>query len=198
VIQDVEHGARKLPEIAWFMHALDNQRGHEIADEMMKFAEAAGFPVKPVITWAQLGEFEELTLNKVREWSIEHPGATVFYNHTKGAFHVFEGTEAWVDWLMDRLVGAWPPRVKELERYDTTGLHYITQAEFGPEVAADEYYAGNFWWATTDYLSTLPELPKLTEATRHFAEAWIGSKNPRWKALATGWPNPIVVKSAVD
>lgn len=186
-----------MTDTAWFLHALDTPRGHEIAAELQAFADDARFPVKPFITWAKPGQFEELTLNRAREWSLANPGANVFYCHTKGAYHVFPGTEAWREWLMDRLVGAWPPRVKELERYDTTGLHYMTTEEFGPEIVQTPYYAGNFWWATTDYLSTLPELPELTDATRGLAEAWIGTGNPRWKALATGWPNPVRVSYEV-
>lgn len=181
-----------MTEVAWFLHALDVPRGHEIADELQAFAEEARFPVKPLITWAQPGEFEELTLNKIRKWSRANPGAAVLYCHTKGAYHVFDGTEQWRSCMADRLIGAWPPRLAELCAYDTTGVHYLTREEF-PDHVVDPYYAGNFWWATSDYLAKLPKLPKLTEEARGQAEVWIGSGNPNWHALETGWPNPVVL-----
>ena len=183
-----------MRKVAWFLHALDVPRGHEIADELIQLAAEARFPVLPRITWAKPGQFEELTLNKIREWSIENPGYAVLYCHTKGAYHVFSGTDQWRRCMADRLIGAWPPRLKELADHDTTGVHYFTEAEFGREiVGVANYYAGNFWWANSDYLATLSVLPELNAEDRGEAEVWIGRGNPNWHALETGWPNPSIM-----
>lgn len=180
-----------MQQLAWFCHALDTPLGHEIVQEFRDLAAEAGFNVIPEITWASAGEFEEVTLNRIRVWSDGHSTARILYTHTKGAYTVHPMNEAWRMTMASRLIGPWPSRVSELDDVDAVGLHWLTPGDTnrdGSKVAEARYFGGNFWWARADYLLRLPELPKLTAENRWEAEAWIGLGNPRIKDLSPGWP----------
>ena len=66
--------------------------------------------------------------------------------------------------------------------YDTVGVnavhgHLKQRAVFQGN---DVHYSGNFWWASTDYLSTLERLTEYADFfTRCQAENWILSGMPR-------------------
>lgn len=186
--------------IAWFCHAINTDRGHQIVDELRRSAEEAGFPVEPFVTWVGLGEgFEDITLNKVRAWCQGNPGGLVLYTHDKGSwrdsFIVDKDTGkavsrdginlVWRGSMIDRLIGAWASRVEDLQTFDLAGLYWITP-ENEPGWATYSYFAGNFWWARADYLAKLPPLPVLTAETRYEAESWPASGTPLVKALSEG------------
>ena len=42
-----------------------------------------------------------------------------------------------------------------------------------------KHFSGNFWWASSTYIKTLPNLDSLDLNNRHLAENWIGMSNPR-------------------
>lgn len=180
-----------MSDVAWFIHALDTPRGHEIVQEFCDLAVESEFIVEPFITWAQPGEFEEVTLNKLRECSIDNPGAKVLYTHTKGAYTVHLINEVWRVTMATRLITPWHVRLADLEEVDAVGLHWLTPGmtdQSGTRVAKHSFFGGNFWWARADYLATLPLLPTLTAATRYRAEHWIGRGKPKVKDLSPGWP----------
>jgi hypothetical protein len=189
--------------IAWFVHALDADIGRQIVREFEEVATEARFPAEPRVTWAQPGQFEDLTLNRARAWALENPDGFVLYTHTKGAYHnsfyVVRATgkaitpgfnDLWRMAMSDRLIGPWPSRIADLREHDAAGLFWIT-AESNPEFTIDPrfgpHFGGNFWWARADYLARLPELPRLTKFTREQAEMWLGSGNPKVRALTQGY-----------
>lgn len=175
--------------VAWFLHALNNPTGREIAQELLDTGSESGLPVKPFINWVAPGQgWEDQTLNLVRKWSIEHSGGLVLYTHTKGAFNNWDTQKPWREAMTDRLVRAWPARIGDLQEHDTSGLWWLTP-ELLPACVSSPYYAGNFWWARASFLASLPELPELTEDTRFEAEAWIGRGNPKAKWMSREWPS---------
>ena len=89
--------------------------------------------------------------------------------------------------MTDRLLCAWVARLEDLQEYDTSGVWWLTP-EAMPTHVITPYYAGNFWWARASFITTLPELPVLTEETRGLAEAWLGKGNPRAKWISQEWP----------
>ncbi len=58
---------------------------------------------------------------------------------------------------------------------------YQTAGHRWYESFTGNYYAGNFWWATSNYLATLPVIQPAGHLCggRYEAETWIGKGNPR-------------------
>lgn len=175
-------------DIAWFLHALDNAAGREIVREFEEAATESRFPVTPVVTWAQPGEFEEHTLNKARTWSRTRRDGAVLYTHTKGAYRPDEAQKPWREVMIDRLLRAWPARLANLAEHDVAGVWWLTPEKHSAHVTVP-YFPGNFWWARSDFLAELPELSRLTDTTRSEAETWLGKASPRAYFMSEEWPN---------
>lgn len=71
--------------------------------------------------------------------------------------------------------------------YDTVGCHWLTPEQFPAQIKTP-FYGGNFWWARSSYIATLPELPPDKWNNRYEAEHWIGLNNPTALDLCPGWP----------
>ena len=92
--------------------------------------------------------YERPTLLHMRnESTIEN--AFYWYIHTKGISHFDKETEPFViDWVKLLLywnVRQWNYAIHILDSYDTYGCNYN-----------GSHYSGNFWWATSSYVKTLP------------------------------------------
>ena len=136
------------------------------------------------------GQSELTTMTSLQKWL--EPGWAVLYHHIKGV--QYPGNTKWDNWrhCMERVcVHDWRICLKFLENgYDTVGAHWLTHKKF-PMVGEDQrYWGGNFWWATSDYLLTLPELPTDSHENRYQAEVWIGesTKSPVVHDFAPHWP----------
>lgn len=121
---------------------------------------------------------EIATLRLLRQ-SLE-PGMAVLYHHIKGV--QFPNNPTWKNWrkcMENVCVWNWPFCVRLLEQgADTVGPHWMSSATCSVIDNSQRYWGGNFWWATSDYLLTLPPLPPDTHENRYEAEVWIG-KSPR-------------------
>lgn len=117
---------------------------------------------------------ELATLKRLRE-SLE-PGWFVLYHHMKGV--QYPGNPAWDRWrncMQNVCVNHWQECVDELDRgCDTVGAHWMTQKRYAMIPKGQRYWGGNFFWATSDYLMTLPRLAEDTWENRYEAEVWIG------------------------
>lgn len=178
---------------AWFIHALDTDRGHEIVGEFERAAEEACYPYPPDVTWVKPGEgFEDVTLRKVRSWCLGNPDWAVLYVHTKGAYHPWPQNDQWRERMTGELLGNWRAHVQALECHDTSGQFWRSPEDEPGEVPWGPHYAGNFWWARSEYLARLPELPVLTgDEDRGLAETWISKGSPEAHALIRGYLVPV-------
>jgi hypothetical protein len=164
----------------------DRERARQLI-ELQLAAEGLAAPRM----WVQAEEgFEQLTLAVVRESAraaaADYP---VLYCHTKGARNDSEVNTAWRRSMTARVVGGWRQCVGLLGDHDTVGCHWITPQDECPypdQTVDTPFYGGNFWWARSSYLATLPEP---WQAERHDAEAWIGLGAPRACDLLPGWPS---------
>jgi len=113
--------------------------------------------------------FETPTINLVRQFAIDNPGHNVLYLHTKGITRNYDDSriQDWIDMMLHFLIDE--RCIELLNQYDTLGCN-LTQL---PVV----HYSGNFWWATTDYLSKLP----VCGADKYASEMWL---QPRTNSLA--------------
>ncbi|MGC1453442.1 MAG: hypothetical protein WA830_25695 [Candidatus Sulfotelmatobacter sp.] len=149
-------------------------------------------PKKAVLFASPEGKTELPTLIFLQNWVFSNPGWNVCYFHMKGA--KYPGNEAWTRWrrCMERaVIWGWPECVEPLERgYDLAGAHWLTHARYSMVGEDQRYFGGNFFWATSDYLRTLPQIAEDSDAARFEAEVWVGKSptTPRVMDFAPHWP----------
>jgi hypothetical protein len=117
-------------------------------------------------------EFENSTLRLVYFYSLLHPDCKILYLHTKGisygpdhghTIHV----ERWVDYMLYGLVDNYSFCLNALNEVDVLGLRFSSHTkeaafldkdgkEFGIGNWLPDHFAGNYWWTTAKYFSTLP------------------------------------------
>lgn len=101
---------------------------------------------------------ENRTILMLQEWAKTHPNWFVLYFHSKGATKIPESHEAhycttWRDRMMLHCVKQWRQCVKDLETCEAVGCHWQTgQGQDGSQ----SLFGGNFWFATSNFLATLP------------------------------------------
>jgi hypothetical protein len=118
--------------------------------------------------------WEQVTLRKLHTWAKQNT-AKVFYAHTKGAWSNSNFATQWRLSMTEDTVTRWQECVKGLDEAQCVGPFWISSVD--ERHAGHKYFfAGNFWWARTDYLATLP---RLKNEHRFQAEGWIGLKDPK-------------------
>lgn len=113
------------------------------------------------------------------------PGWVVLYHHIKGV--QYPGNRIWNNWrrCMEMVcVWNWNLCVKVLQDgSDMAGAHWMTSYTY-PMVPVDQrYWGGNFWWAKSDYLMTLPPPAPDEYDKRYDAEIWVGQSHRRPKVV---------------
>ncbi len=108
--------------------------------------------------------FEQVT-HDVIEQDIKSPGKSfkVLYCHSKGAANHRHDQDNWRREMTNGTVYHWKECVDLLDQYDAIGCRY--------RASPFRHLSGNFWWATSSYLSTLAQI---SYTYRDDAEAWIG------------------------
>ena len=86
------------------------------------------------------------------------------YLHTKGigAPHNNKIND-WTEMMLYFLVDKSSECIELLENHDTVGCNYLNRPH--------KHYSGNFWWATSDYIKRLSQIPD--GSVRHDAELWL-------------------------
>jgi hypothetical protein len=107
--------------------------------------------------------------------------AHVLYCHTKSASDQSEINVTWRRSMTFFNVVEWRQAIPRLETHDAYGCHVLPKEN-------GNCFGGNFWWATADFLRSLPPL---LENDRWDAERWLGrtdtgkffDANPGWPAV---------------
>lgn len=139
------------------------------ANEVVKFfSKRLSTPVD-LVAESPFG-WEKVTLDAMQrqcnEWDY------VLYAHTKGVSRK-NTADVWRRQMTETVVDRWQECVNLLANYDAVGPFWLT-----PEVDpnwATPFFAGNFWWATSRYIQTLPSV---NNNDRYDAERWLGLNNP--------------------
>lgn len=132
---------------------------------------------------------ENLTLIMLEEW-LKQPDRddwAVLYFHAKGATHppgssYGEGvSDPWRRTMMHYTVRNWRTCVEHLQRgFESAGCHWL----IGQCDGTQNYWPGNFWWATSAFLKTVPSMYHRDRIkvsgiasleSRYEAEVWIGN-----------------------
>ncbi len=125
------------------------------------------------------------TILMVEEFVKTHPNWVVLYFHAKGATHPPTDTNshAWRYCMMYHLITQWARCVTDLENdFESVGCHWLPKILPGQNI-----WGGNFWWATANYLRTVPSImncPRIKTGqsklddldTRYEAEVWMGNR----------------------
>ncbi len=151
-------------------------------------AEAIKIPIEleskaNVMYSEDLGYYENITINRIVD-SVPSfsSNKALFYMHTKGSSHkgnMREYSNSWSKAMEFFCIEHYSQCIHNLEDYDTCGIFWSPYHH--------HHYQGNFWWANTDYLKTLPkltpetslknnplsELDKNHGILRHDAELWV-------------------------
>jgi len=124
-------------------------------------------------------EYEWATLIPMHKFCKEHPGDHVFYIHTKGVskpstYHA-RRHKAVLDYrrfMEYKLLTQWRDCLSWLATANVVGVNWRETKWREKPIPA--YFAGNFWWARTDYIASLPEITPEMTSDRAEAEFWIG------------------------
>ena len=122
-----------------------------------------------------MGEFEVPTLNMLHMFSRLHDDYRVLYMHTKNVGKpINDCIEDQVEYMSHFLVTKWRTTVTHLDTHQTVGVDLRDDPVL--------HYSGNFWWANSKFLATLPchmdyknltQYPNPLNSERHNQEFWI-------------------------
>jgi len=148
-------------------------------------------PSKAVIIEHSMDTCGELpTLCALQDWLPGHDDWLVAYTHTKSA--QYKGDANYAAWRRCQdgvVIWNWNQCIKDLQDgFDCSGAHWLDKNIY-PSLMDFSYYGGNAWWATSNYLMTLPPLSP-TGPSRWEAESWIGKSKRKIKAMnhRPHWP----------
>lgn len=137
----------------------------------------------PGVTVAECATgWEQLTLQKIHEFAHTDEGA-IFYAHTKGAWSRSELARQWRVSMTHDTVTRWRECVEALQTHQTAGPYWLKSPELEHQ-QHQHFFAGNFWWARSDYVRTLEPVGL---GDRYQAEGWIGLKNPTAHVMREGY-----------
>ena len=130
--------------------------------------------------------FEQITLQALqKDLSDIMPGTVILYTHNKGAWRNMFLEDQWRRSMLWHLVFGWQNCINLLEAHQVAGCHWM-----------GNHFAGNFWWARSSYLTTLPPIHGTSEKDRGLAELWIGEGQPSNVAnLVEGFASPDLTES---
>lgn len=130
------------------------------------------------------GEF--YTLQLIEDFCKTNTDCQILYLHTKGVST--PNNECIIDWRKYMTyfnVNQHEKCLKSLKTHNTCGVDLVT--------TPTTHYSGNFWWANSNYIKTLPKISEITSESyprilslRHNAEFWIcmnkGSHDSLWNS----------------
>jgi hypothetical protein len=116
--------------------------------------------------------YERPTLLHMRKYSeTDPPNTSYWYVHTKGISHFGgawqENVIDWINLLLYWNVKQWRMALQSLVSYDTYGCNAWEGVPY--------HYSGNFWWANSRYIKTLPNFIGESYLDPEF---WICLANP--------------------
>jgi len=142
-------------------------------------------PVRVVAT-ASTG-WEQVTLKKLYTFCKQDDGF-VFYAHTKGAWSPNSMAHPWRVSMIHDTVTRWRECVSALGWVQTAGPFWL-RSDDPMHREHKSFFAGNFWWARSEYVARLPQLKN---ENRFQAEGWIGLGSPSVRIMREGlsyWGN---------
>ena len=114
--------------------------------------------------------------NRAENFETNKP---ILYMHTKGVTYdhpvLNKNVKEWVRYLDLYTIAHWEECINALNLYDTAGPMYSPTPM--------KHYSGNFWWANSDYIKTIPTLDKENIKPLERGEFWICSQTDKNKLI---------------
>lgn len=124
---------------------------------------------------SNLESFEVPTQKVLYDFACNNKDSNILYIHTKGVGKVKNVcVEDWVHYMLYFLIENHEKTLEKLEYSDTVGVDLREWPTL--------HYSGNFWWAKSSYILTLPDpilfknlskYPNPLNSERHNQEFWI-------------------------
>jgi hypothetical protein len=131
--------------------------------------------IKAIHISSNLQDYELPTQQYIYNFCKEHPDYKILYLHTKGITgEINQCIEDWVAYMIHHCINKWNDCIDKLKEYVTVGVDLRDYPAL--------HYSGNFWWATSKHISSLPEpfdfanigkYPNPLNSPRHNQEFWI-------------------------
>jgi GR25 family glycosyltransferase involved in LPS biosynthesis len=122
--------------------------------------------------------YEIPTINKILDFS-KTVDCNILYLHTKGISYNDDDQKEndWIDMMLYFLVEKFELCLEKLQQgIQTVGCNYYDEKI---KIRNPKHFSGNFWWADSQYISTLPALIEKTENVNpNDAEFWLCKNNP--------------------
>lgn len=159
-------------------------------DDVDVFKRIACIPQLDIISIEKKADQYEYPALKFIQKKARQEKALFYYFHTKGIsyqcgkdngrlFRLFwEKIRAWRVMLEFFIFTKWRVAINALNNgYDAYGCYQWPPDDY-------KMFSGNFWWTTSDYVQTLPELEDAVIAqNRFYSEQWIFESNPHVYSL---------------
>jgi hypothetical protein len=141
----------------------------------------------------QLTGWEQLTLEYVHSYSKNNINESIFYAHTKSSSNPSKININWRKNMTYYNIVEWKERYKNLSSHDTVGCHFVKSNKSEKKWLPNGVWAGNYWWASCKYLSTIQPLQY---NSRHDAETWIlSSDHKKIYDACPGFPSMNLFKT---
>lgn len=142
-----------------------------------------------------VGLFEFPTIEMIRSFASDHPDYHLLYLHTKGVTHTRKSIADWRACMLYWMVERWRECVAKLDAgFRAVGVNVVE--------LPIRHFQGNFWWANTLHLRTLPPVESIefkpsvaNQSARHKAEFWILSQATRFYQPYHHRLNPYVTEN---
>jgi glycosyltransferase involved in cell wall biosynthesis len=179
-----------------FIHVATHGRWREVVDELLTAIRSSGLyelsqriftgivgpealpfacddpKVEIVYRSHRLEDYEFPTLSYLHAHCRAHH-CLVYYVHTKGVVRDSPSTADWRRYMQYFVIERHQDCMRTLESFDVCGVNWLE--------APWPHFSGNFWWARSSYVATLPPpgtLPTIIagwdQVHRHQCERWIG------------------------
>ena len=123
--------------------------------------------------------YEIPTINKIDQFSKENLNYNILYLHTKGINYDDNNQKEndWIDMMLYFIVEKYELCLEKLQQgIQAVGCNYYDEQM---KIRNPKHFSGNFWWANSQYISTLPSLIGKTENVNpNDAEFWLCNNNP--------------------
>ena len=103
-------------------------------------------------------------IEMARQIALEDRNAKILYLHNKGSTYTESArarhVRSWRRYLEFFLIERWQECVEALESANLCGVEWLNCTKtMAPQMETPGIFAGNFWWARADYLSTCQDAP---------------------------------------
>ena len=157
-------------------------------NELEMLAQAHGITLK-LEAHEDAEIYEHAAMAIVERLAKSYPNDFILYFHTKGAGRPVEVSDNWRQYMNQHFIARYREHFKKLKKSgkDATGVLYVRKEKDRDfDGLTTQFFAGNFWMASNEYLNRLPKYEALKKKYPNSwltAERYIGWCDPKVKYI---------------